>query len=348
MKNKKKSKFGANVVADATRRSNEGSSYGYLNLPKGLTIFKESEGKVFLDIIPYVVTDTKHMDHNPDVPGVAEKGEPWYKKPIMVHRNIGVDNESVICLKTIGKKCPICEERESLLKNGAEWDAPEVKSLKPQLRNLYLVIPIDHKKFDEELHLWDISNGNFQKQLDEELEENPENGVFPDLTEGMTLKIRFNEETFAKSKYYESGRIDFEERDDAYEEDMIDDSPNLDDIINILSYDELQAKFLALDDDDIQESNDDDQQDDESKRTLRKKKRIGPKDESEVEKEKEGSDEKPEKTKKEKSSGKKRKKKSKVKNECPEGHEFGPDWDEYDDCDDCALMDACGDANEAE
>ena len=168
MSKKKKSKFGANVVADVERRKKEGSAYGYLNLPKGLKMFKESDGidtkgRVHLDIIPYIVSDKHHKDANPDT-DTAQIGEPWYKKPISVHRGIGVDNESVVCPRTIGKKCPICEHRDKQIKDGEDKDDIINKA---QLRNLYLVYPIGSKNYDEEIHLWDISDYLSQQKLDD-------------------------------------------------------------------------------------------------------------------------------------------------------------------------------------
>ena len=344
MAKKKKSKFGANVVADVERRKKEGSAYGYLNLPKGLSMFKESEGRLRLDIIPYTVTDKNHRDFNPDVPGVAEVGEPWYKRPILVHRAVGVNNEAVICPKTIGKKCPICEHRDKQFKDGMDKDDVVQKA---KLRNLYLVIPKGHKEYYEYLHLWDMSDYLFQQKLDDELGEDPEQGIFPDPEQGKTIKVRFSEEKFGKNKYYETSRIDFEERDDQYEEAIIEDSPNLDEIFTILTYKQLEAMFLEIEEDDLDPSEEEDEQDVpfEEDTPKRKKKEIKSKKQKkekldEAEDEKEELDEKPKRSKKSKE-----KKEKSDKNPCPFKHKFGKDWDEYDDCDDCDKFDDCGKSN---
>ncbi|HDY68100.1 MAG TPA: hypothetical protein ENH85_09935, partial [Candidatus Scalindua sp.] len=107
MSKKKKSRFGAhNVGADVNRRKTESSGYGYLLIPKGTPLFKEKptkgKNRVNLDIIPYIVSVDNHPDANSDIPDSAHKGNPWYKRPIWVHRSIGTDNDSVVCLKTIG------------------------------------------------------------------------------------------------------------------------------------------------------------------------------------------------------------------------------------------------------
>ena len=363
MAKRKKSKFGANVVADVEKRKKETSSYGYLNLPKGLSMFKESEGKVLLDFIPYEVTDKHHSDYNPDGGGLTEMNQPWYKKPILVHPNVGADNQTVVCPKTIGKKCPICEEREQQFKDGVDKD-DVVKA--PKRRNLYLVIPIDHKEYDEELHLWNISHYLFQTSLDDELEEDPDEGVFPSPEEGKTLKVRFSEEVFNKNKFYDTSRIDFVERDEQYEEEIIDDSPNLDEIFTVLSYKALKALFFEMDEDEMEEEDEKATEEDDApfdedtptrkKKSLKKKNKKKPKVEEEEEEEEE--EEKPKRKKakrkpepeeedeeEEKPKRKKKDKKPKEK-ECPEGHTFGKDWDEENDCDECPLFDACGEANE--
>lgn len=357
---KRKSKFGANVVADVDRRKKEGSAYGYLNLPKGLSMFKEGEGRVRLDIIPYEVTDKSHLDLNPDGGGLSEVGDPWYKKPILVHRNVGADNETIVCPKTVGKKCPICEHREQQFRDGMDKDDVVPKA---KLRNLYLVIPVGHKEYDEEVHLWDISNYLFQEKLDDELGEDPDNGIFPDLEEGKTLKIRFSEESYNKNKFYETSRIDFEERDEQYEDDLMDDSPNLDEIFTLHSYKKLQAMFFEMEEEDLEdekEETDDIPFDEDSPKPRKKKSLKKKKKEEEPEEEEEEEEETPKRKKKkskpapepeeeeeeEEEEQPKRKKKKAKKDECPEGHTFGKDWDEEDDCNDCPLFDSCGEANE--
>lgn len=135
-KKQKRSAFGANVVGDVARRESKGSAYGYLNLPKGVKMFKEdnSQKRIKLDIIPYEVTIDNHPDANPDEPQTAHKNNLWYKKPIWVFRNIGPNNEAVISLKTIGKKCPILEYKKQQVEQGVDQDE---QIPWPQERNLY-------------------------------------------------------------------------------------------------------------------------------------------------------------------------------------------------------------------
>jgi hypothetical protein len=245
---KRKSKFRGKVAKNTQTQKTRGSSYGHLNLPKGINVFKEEPGgRATLDFLPYVVTDERHMDRDVEA-GIAipgnEETDLWYKKPYRLHRNIGSENKSVVCPTTWGKPCPICEYKASRLKDGAEYD--EVRELKTSLRNLYLVVPLGMKDYKEEVHIWDISQFLFQEMLNEELDENEDYCAFPDIEEGLTVRIRFSKETFGKNEFAKTNRIDFEERQDQYDDSILDDLPCLDDCLTCPTYEEVEALFHEL------------------------------------------------------------------------------------------------------
>jgi len=255
-KKKKKGKkftsnFGSSVAKNAQQQRQSKNSYGYLNLPSGLPIFSpEPKTKVMLDIMPYVVTDENHPDRYDDE-GIAMPGTLWYRRPFSIHRQIGVDNNTVVCPRSIGRsRCPICEYRERKLKEGANWDDDDIQQIKPSDRNLYVVIPINSGEYDEVPHVWDMSQYLFQELLNEELEEKPEMGVFPDLEEGKTLKIRFAEGTAFNTSFAEASRIDFHDRDAVYDETIMEDIPNLDEVLKVLSPEQLETKFFEISEDD--------------------------------------------------------------------------------------------------
>ena len=77
MAKKKKSRFGANVGGNVQRQKAQAKGFGYLNLPKGIKMFKEKVGRSHFDIIPYYVTAEKHSDRDPDDPTTAHVGNPW-------------------------------------------------------------------------------------------------------------------------------------------------------------------------------------------------------------------------------------------------------------------------------
>lgn len=370
---KKRSSFRGKVAGNATKSKSSNSSYGYLLLPEGIRIFNPPlKGSVKLDFLPYEVTDPKHLDRDDDV-GVAMVGDLWYKKPFFVHRNIGANNDVVVCPTTIGKKCPICEAKAKMRKDQADYE--DIKLLNTSKRNLYVVIPLDVKE-EEEPHIFDISQHLFQNQLTEELEENDENEVFPDLEDGKALKLRFVAKTIKKGKPFpEVDRIDFLERDEVYDSSILEDIPNLDEVLQILSYQQLKDKFQETESDedagdleevaeeedekphkhshskanvkrkkDEEDEEDEDEEEEEEKprRKSLHKKPVGKsrKDDDEDD-EDENEDDEPKKP-----SRTIRKNDPSKKHKCPNGHKFGRDFDSFDDCADCPLFDACGEENE--
>jgi hypothetical protein len=243
----KASRFAGKVGANSHKQAASGATYGHLQLPKGINMFKEEPGgRCSIDIMPYMVTDTAHPDRD-DVNQVAQVGDLWYKRPYKQHRNVGPSNDSAVCPSSIGKKCPICEYRARRIKEGAPDE--EIKALRPSARNLYVVIPIGDKKMEEVPHIWDMSQFLFQDMLNEEIEENPEYEVFPDLEQGFTLAIRFSEETFKKNSYAKASRIDFRERDYEYPESILKDIPMLDEVLIVHPYATLEALFFGSDPD---------------------------------------------------------------------------------------------------
>lgn len=290
MAKKRKSSFRGKVSQDAKRQKTSGSSYGYLKLPKGISVYSPTPGaREKFDIVPYEITDKNHPDLNPDL---IEVGDLWYKRPFKVHKNVGADEETYVCLTSFGKKCPICDYRKQRAKEQADKD--ELKIYYAKDRNLYFVIPRGVKKLEEELHIMDMSWWLFQKQLNDELAENDENEIFPDFEGGLTLKVRWTEETFNKNSYAEAGRIDFIERDTDIEDTIIE-GLSLDTCLQELSYDELHAKFFEIDDDEVSTSSkkkkrtDEEDEEEEEEKPTRKRKSMPEPEEDEDEDEEEES-----------------------------------------------------------
>jgi hypothetical protein len=265
MSKKRKSQFAGKVGSNVQNQKRAASTYGYLQLPKGINVFSVNpNGKATFDIIPYEVTDPKHMDRNEEN-DVALEESLWYKKPFKIHRNVGVDNDTIVCPTTIGKKCPVCEYRSKRILEKAE--KTELDSLKASLRNLYIIIPKGMKDFEEIPHIWDMSQHLFQNLLNDEIEENSDYEVFPDLEDGLTLKVRFVPGQMKTAKPYpEASRIDFVERTDSYDESILEDVPNLDEVLKILSYEEINAKFYEV------EEQEEEIEEEEEERSVRKRK----------------------------------------------------------------------------
>ena len=250
---KKRVSFRDKVSRNAEKAKKAVASYGYLNLPRGVSMYKETPGgRSFLDLMPYEVTTVNHPDKDEEI-GIAVKGEIWYKRPFKIHRNVGSNGtqgkgETVVCLSSFGKKCPICEYRTKRIREGADKEETDV--MKFSYRNLYVVVPLKDKEYEEKPYIWDISQYLFQNLLNDELDENPDNAYFPDYEEGLTLKIRFDSTTLSGSKpFAEASRIDFMKREEMYDESILEDTPKLDDVLQELTYAQIEKMFFELDED---------------------------------------------------------------------------------------------------
>ena len=186
------------------------------------------------------------------------------------------------------------------------------------MRNLYIVIPQGMKDWEEEIHIWDIAQGNFQKQLNEELGEDEALCDFPDLELGKTLKIRFSAETFQRIEFAKTSRIDSIDRDEVYDEAILEQVPNLDEALKVLSYEELNALFLEEEPDSSKGRKEELEEETKKAKTFTKRK--------------EGKEEPPAEDKPSASES---------EGKCPHGFTFAQEYDQHDECDDCAAWKDC-------
>ena len=259
------------AVSHNTAQQKDASGFSHLRVPNGVTIYKPEEGKRKFDILPYIVMTDSHPDKDNEV-GIAVKGGLWYRMPYKVHRGVGTDNSMVVCPTTFNKPCPICEYHTKRRKEGAEKD--ELDALRTSKRNLYALMPVNDKKYKEEVHVWDVSDFLFQQLFNKELEDNEDYTVFPDLEEGLTLEVRFEEHKFEGRGFLKPSRIDFKSRDEAYDESILDDVPCLEEMLKIPKYKDLEVLFFQVADIDDEDEDEDDEDEDAptTKRSSRKKK----------------------------------------------------------------------------
>jgi hypothetical protein len=333
-----------------------------------------------LDIIPYIVSDPHHLDRD-DEKDIATVGTEWYRKAFKVHNELGpTGNESIICPTTFGKKCPICEYRVKRIKEGAHKD--EFKLLYPKERSLYNVIPIDSEKLEEKIYLWNMSDYLFQGALNDELIDNPENGIFPDLAEGKTLVLKLKWKAIGDNSYPEVKDITFEDRE-PYDAGILDEVADLDTVLKVLSYNEIAALFFGEEDaGSLHDPKDDDE--DEPKETRRshraekeepeeprsKYRRGGEVKEEPKEEEKEPparsrrtpveeepatrsrrsapveeKEEEKEPPRRVSRGATKEESETKGDGKCPAGYKFGTDFEKYKACDTCKVYDDCFEAS---
>ena len=346
MAKKKRTSFRGRVGRNIEKKKSEKKGRSYLTLPDGVTLFKPEKGSVKFDILPYIVTDTHHLDRD-DEHRDAVVGDIWWKKSFKVHKSVGVDGDTVVCPKTFGKPCPICEHGKQLNDEGEDWD--DIKEIYSKDRSLYVVIPIDASGFDEEYeekpYVFDMSYHLFEKQLDEELGIDEAYEAFPNLEGGLTLDVRFREKKFGKAVYYEAAVIKFEEREADYEDDFVDAIPNLDEMLVVLTYDQLKTMYFEQQDPDDTSSEFEEvtETEPEAEKTRPPRKQKNIKTEASAA---EVVEEKKKPTRATKPAHKKPDEDTTGENKCPHGHEYGKDGNTKNECADCELWDACMDEQE--
>ncbi len=294
------------------KENNKSKNFNYLNYDGDY--YKIDSKKADIDILPYT------LSHSLVHEGL-EKGDTWYTKKFYTHKNVGPDNITIICPKTFGKKCPICEEVTRL---ADDWDENEdiIKEISKKERELYNV------KEDDEIKLWDVSVHLFGKNLYEEWRDGEDEWAgFYEAEEGYTLETKWKKKKYKKFDYYDNKNIEFEEREDIeFDEDdiIILDDP---DLFILLSYKEIEKLFLDLDD---EEDDDKPKKKKAAKKKVAKKKAVKKKkpepdddDEDDNEDDDEIDDEIDDET------------------ECP--GTFGKDCNEFDECDECKKWEECED-----
>ena len=351
-----------------SRRENEGFGGGIplLSAPDA-PFFKAKEGKNLIDILPYETSSKGPLEKPP-----IEAGELWWRRIFYTHRDVGVNNDRVVCPRSVGKRCPICEERTELFDKG---EADAAKALNVSMRIVMNII--DLKDEDKGIQLWEISYHAFGKKLKVEVGEAEQDLFWFYDEDGRTLRARFIEEDIGfKNKFLSCDRIDFEERD-KYGEKILEKVYDLDKLLHVLPYETLQRMFLEMEDeepkDDKEEPKDDKEDDkEEGGKPDKEKKDKGksPPDLDDLDRdeliefvEKEDLDiglstrkmarvdlddlrDKIEDALKKKGGGGGKKKDKKAKEEddgdkCPHGHRFGHDCDDKDECDECKKWDEC-------
>lgn len=250
-------------VRDRAKKREHIGGLTTLNLPEGVELYKPEKGRVEFDILPYKVS----VDTHPEV----KAGVLWYERMYLAHRKVGPEERPwLICPRTIGKKCPICEEYYKLSRD-PDADEDVVAGLKAKERELFNVVLKDGKGVVQVL---DISVWNFGMKLEEEVREGDEaNATFPELKGGKTLKVRWENETIGSGKPFPvASRIDFEDRDEDYDTDALESVVDLDKAMIILSYEEIEAIFHGADDKPVKAKEDDSDSgdDDKPKRSLRR------------------------------------------------------------------------------
>lgn len=232
----------------AARRRAEQHTTGFettvLRVPEGVSFFDFKTGVHRLEILPYRVKRGKDTQGgNP----FAEEGELFFERTFYIWRKIGADEKSYACLsKTFGKPDPIAEfkQQESRRELNAD-EAKYVKSLKPQERQIFLVVDREH--LDKGIQILESSTFSFGALLYSRVNNSTEEEgwdlfFFPDA-DGMTLRITIEEVDGGGFTFNKATAIDFIPRKNPLPEKYVNHGYDLDDMIVETPYEKLKAIF---------------------------------------------------------------------------------------------------------
>jgi len=290
----------------------------HILLPEGYEFFKPKQDKRHkVDIIPYQVSNPKH----PLVRAKKMKiNDDWdYLMDFYIHKYVGAEDIEVLCPVTFGQKCPICEEYQKLrTPKMSKEEMEEIKNLKKKKRVMYHIYDYGTDK----KYIFEESEFLFQQPL-VKCANIPEDGQecvsLGDPDDVQTVKFLAVAGGMSdKYNDYESISLKHSERKYG-EEKLLKKNVKLDHLLVLLDYDEIKEIFEGGE--------------------------IGQNPATAVDKE----DEKPSKSKKkfqDDEDDSKEEKKSESKEEtssgdCPKGHNYGKDWDEFENCDGCPAWEEC-------
>lgn len=322
----------------------------------GVEFYQIREGRNEIDILPYVVKTNKHPK--------LKSGDYDYKLDIWVHRFVGDGDASVVCLKqTYNKPCPICEEYKKMIASDEyNRNDDEVKRLLPKRRVLYNVVDLLDDKY-KGIKIFEINHFEFQKEIIEEAESSGGDEIinFADPEEGRTIVFRGTEREgeFKKASMKPKG-FKFVDRE-PYDENVINKTVPLDDILIVHSYDDVKKILMGTYD-----NNSESDEEDGDEKLIPRKKNILKDDDSEVDDKfiprkkntlRDDDDHDNEESKSRKNilrdkdddsvdrlvSKKKNLNKNLKENKCPHGGVFHDDCDELDECKNCKLWNECAD-----
>jgi len=255
-----------------------GGASNWFNLPDGIeTWAPEKKGRFNIDILPYEVTTKNHPEDG------IEAGVLWFRTHFGVHHGVGTKGQSIVCPRTIGKKCCICEEADKLKKKDKDRYKETIDQLYPQR---FVAMNILHPDDSEQVTVFIMSYGKFDKVLREELqeEENDEHLDFYQVDKGgRLLKVRFSPKSYQGKSYLQATDFKFRDREEMNEEEILDQVMDLDDLLNVLPSEKIEALFLEGDDKeeekepeteeefDVDDPEEEEEEEEKPKRKLKKK-----------------------------------------------------------------------------
>lgn len=210
--------------------------------------WKVAEGGHEVAIFPYPVRDPasspfrrKGNRFNLDrwSAEILEAGEAAdYRLTALVHYNMGVNKDSVLCLRMINEKCPICEERVKL-----DEEDPAYRALGPSRRTFYNVAVLDSDtERDKDIQVWDAPSQSIEDVL-VDLSKPRRGGTLPFWKPEEGYIVTFDRRGSGLNTKWTNVRIEkLEQCDFADEEldELFEAALPFDEIVEVKAYEELQ------------------------------------------------------------------------------------------------------------
>jgi hypothetical protein len=244
------------------------------------SFFVPVEGKNAIDVIPFIhATDLFKAQGK-------SKGDISLMLDVFVHKSFNQRYSRCICpRRTFGKPCALCDERDRLRALGEDEYKDEIASLKPKHRTIMNVVSLKENEDDEyngQIQVFDETQWFFAKELVEEAESDVDShGDAVDWytpEEGKSVVFRANKNK--KFNYFTYKSFTFDERDEAYPEDIVELSFKdkeydhgafpLDALLKIHTCEEQ----LAMYNENVEDTTSDDDDEEEYEETSKSKKRA--------------------------------------------------------------------------
>ena len=215
----------------------------YLDLSKAdASKMRLRQGKQAIDIIPF--------SYKGGILPSKKAGKFDNMLDIHIHKGFNQTKDRCICLeRTLGKPCPVCEQRRVLENDDPKTYEKEIKSMYAQRRVLMNVINLKDDEDDEhngEIQILDESYALFAKELLEEAyadkTSDPIDFYTPD--EGKSVLFRAQETVIGTGKYLKFKNFTFDDRDEEYPDSIVDKAFKLDELLIIPTYEEV-AEMLG-------------------------------------------------------------------------------------------------------
>lgn len=202
-----------------------------------MPMFTPDVGEHLIDVLPYFA--------GPNDPRKSE-GSPTFYVDLYVHRFMGLNEDDFICLaRTYNKPCAICEYRNELRKidDPSEDIRSQIGSLRPKRYTVYAIWDRDNES--KGVQLWTIAHWFFQNNLLGITKRPRKEGViaFADYTAKEGRSISFEIAGKAMQRQFKS--FQFVERDEDIPEEILEQVPVLDELLDIPEPEEVAKAFMA-------------------------------------------------------------------------------------------------------